>query len=43
MESEALLSDPRKRYKIHGYVEPGFERVLDQFIKFFEEGVEKNS
>ena len=43
MESEPLLTDPKKPYKIYGWVEEEFKPVLDQYIKYFEEGVEKHS
>ena len=45
MESvkEALVSDPKKRYRIYGEVEPGFEPILNRYAKMFEEGAEKNS
>ena len=42
-QQEPLLTDPKKKYKIYGTVEPGFERVLESYIALFEQGVEKNS
>lgn len=43
MEEEKLLSDPKKEYRIRGFVEPGFEPVVERYAKLFDEGVEKNS